>query len=144
MKDSPSKADHLSVTTDAWTGCHNHSYISVTIHFIDGLWNLKHYCLQIQKITESHTAVNLANDLRNSLEQWESLDRVVMITTDNAANISNAVVKESKLPHFGCVGHVLQLSIGKAFKLGHVDRVLGKVKRLVAHFQRSNNETYAL
>ena len=67
-----------------------------------------------------------------------------MITTDNAANISNAVVKELKLPHFGCVGHVLQLSIGKAFKLGPVDRVLGKVKRLVAHFQRSNNETYAL
>ena len=41
------------------------------------------------------------------------------------------------------MGHVLQLSIGKAFKLGPVDRVLGKVKRLVAHFQRSNNETYA-
>ena len=144
VKDSLSKADHLSVTTDAWTGCHNRSYISVTIHFIDGLWNLKHYCLQIQEITESHTAVNLADDLRNSLEQWESLDRVVMITTDNAANISNAVVKELKLPHFGCVGHVLQLSIGKAFKLGPVDCVLGKVKRLVAHFQRSNNETYAL
>ena len=69
--------------------------------------------------------------------------RVYGITTDNAADITNAVVNELKLPHFGCVGHVLQLSIGKAFKLGPVDRVLGKVKRSVAHFQRSNNETYA-
>ena len=51
-----------------------------------------------------------------------------MITTDNAANISNAVVKELKLPHFGCEGHVLQLSIGKAFQLGPVDCVLGKLK----------------
>lgn len=143
VKDSVTKADYLSVTTDAWSGCHNRSYISVTIHFIDPSWNLKHYCLQIQEITESHTAVNLADDLRSSLEQWETLDRVVMITTDNAANITNAVVNELKLPHFGCVGHVLQLSIGKAFKLSPVDRVLGKVKRLVAHFQRSNNETYA-
>ena len=66
-----------------------------------------------------------------------------MITTDNAANITNAVVNELKLPHFGCVDHVLQLSIGKAFKLGPVDCILGKVKRLVAHFQRLNNETYA-
>lgn len=144
VKDNLGKVEYLSVTTDAWSGCHNRSYISVTAHFIDSSWNLKHYCLQIQEITESHTAVNLADDLKNSLEQWEILDRVVMITTDNAANITNAVVNELELPHFGCVGHVLQLSIGKAFKLSQVDRVLGKVKKLVAHFQRSNNETYAL
>ena len=123
LKDSLGKADYLSVTTDAWSGCHNRSYISVTTHFIDTSWNLKHYCLQIQEITELHTAVNLADDLRSSLEQWEALDRVVMITTDNAAN-TNAVVNELKLPHFDSVGHVLQLSIGKAFKLGPVDRVL--------------------
>ena len=67
-----------------------------------------------------------------------------MITTDNAANITNAVVNELELPHFGCVGHILQLSIGKAFKLSQVDCVVEKVKRLVAHFQRSNNETYVL
>ena len=98
VKDNLDKADYLSVTTDAWSGCHNCSYISVTTHFIDPSWNLKHYCLQIQEITESHTAVNLADDLRSSLEQWEALDRVVMITTDNAANITNAVVNKLKLP----------------------------------------------
>ena len=65
-----SKVKNSSVTTDAWTGCHNRSYISVTTHFIDPLWNLKHYCLQIQEITESHTAVNLADDLRNSGIHW--------------------------------------------------------------------------
>ena len=95
---------------------------------------MKYYCLQIQEITESCTSVNLADDLRSSLEQWETLDQVVMITTDNAANIIKAVVNELKLPHFVCVGHVLQLSIGKAFKLSPVDCVLGKVKRLVSHF----------
>ena len=47
VKDTLGKVDYLSVTTDAWTGCHNRSYISVTTHFIDPLWNLKHYCLQI-------------------------------------------------------------------------------------------------
>jgi len=56
-----------------------------------------------------------------------------MVTTDNAANITNAVVDELELPHFGCVGHILQLSIGKAFRLSQIDCVLGKVKRLVAH-----------
>ena len=104
VKDSLRKADYLSVTTDAWSGCHNRSYISVTAHFVNPSWNLKHYCLQVQEITESHTAVNLADDLRNSLEQWETLDQLVTITTDNAANITNATVNELELPHFGCVG----------------------------------------
>jgi len=40
-----------------------------------------------------------------------------MITTDNAANITNAVGNQLELPHFGRVGYILQLSIGKAFKL---------------------------
>ena len=35
VKDSLGKADYLSVTTDAWSGCHNRSYISVTAHFVD-------------------------------------------------------------------------------------------------------------
>jgi len=142
VKISLDKADHLSVTTDAWSGCHNRSYVSVTAaaHFVDSSWTLKHYCLQVQEITEAHTVVNHANDLRNSFQQWKLLDRLVMITTDNAANITNAIVNELNLPHFGCVGHILQLSIGKALKLSQVDHVLGKIKRIVAHFQRSNNE----
>jgi len=40
-----------------------------------------------------------------------------MINTDNAANNTNAVVNDLKLHHFGCVGHVLQLSIEKEFKV---------------------------
>jgi len=46
-----------------------------------------------------------------------------MVTTDNAANITNAVVDELELPHFGCVGHILQLSIGKAFRLSQIDYI---------------------
>lgn len=93
VKDSLSKADCISVTTYAWSGCHNRSYISVTTHFIDPSWNLEHYCLQIQGITESHTAVNLADDLRSSLEQWETLDPVVMITTDDAVALQMLLLR---------------------------------------------------
>ena len=50
-----------------------------------------------------------------------------MITTDNAANIRNAIVNELELPYFGCVGHIFQLSFRKAFRLSQVDRVVGKV-----------------
>ena len=87
VKDSLGKVDCISVTTYAWSGCHNRSYISVTTHFIGPSWNLKHYCLRIQGITESHTAVNLADDLRSSLEQWETMDQVVMTTTNNAVTL---------------------------------------------------------
>ena len=51
-----------------------------------------------------------------------------MITTDNSANVAKVIVNELELPYFSCEGHMLRLKIGKAFRLGQVDRILGKVK----------------
>lgn len=46
--------------------------------------------------------------------------------------------------HFGCIGHTLQLSVGRGLQLGFVSCVLGRVRKLVEHFHKSTNATYAL
>lgn len=70
------------------------------------------------EIRLSHTAQNLAEEIRHSLA-----DKVVLLTTDNGQNIKNAITEELKFSHLGCVDHTLQLSIGKALQLTAVYRV---------------------
>ena len=65
-------------------------------------------------------------------------------TTDNAQNIRNAIVGIMEIHHLGCIGHTLQLSVNKSFRLTLVARLLGRVKKLVEHFKRSTKETYLL
>lgn len=55
-------------------------------------WNLCDHLLDTTQLSVEHSAVNLADELEESLCQW-NLDpgRLVAVTTDNARNIVNAV-----------------------------------------------------
>ena len=46
-----------------------------------------------------------------------------------------------ELVQLGCIGHTLQLSIGKALQIPAVTRVLGRVRKLVEHFHKSTLTT---
>ena len=92
----------------------------------------------------AHTAENLANEIEVVLNQWDIRDKIYGATTDIAQNIRNAIVKILELHHLGCVGHTLQLSVNKSFKLSPVARFLGKVKKLAERFKRPTKETYLL
>ena len=137
-------AEYLSLTTDLWTGCHNRGYMSLSVHFVSSDWDMGHYCLQTCEVASSHTALNLADELRNSMEEWEITDKVVMVTTDNGQNIRNAITEELELSHLGCIGHTLQLSIGKALQIATVSRILGRVRKLLKHFHKSTLATNCL
>ena len=137
-------AEYISVTTDMWTGCHQRGYMSLSAHYISIDWEMCHHCLQTREVSTSHNAENLAQELRQSLDEWGIYKKVLIVTTDNAANIRKAIVDEMSLTHLGCIGHTLQLSIGKALQLPPVARVLGRVRKLVDHFHKSTKATYEL
>ena len=143
LRTSLSSAQHISFTTDLWTGCHNRSYISLSAHYISPTWEMKHHCLSTWEITVAHTAVNIAKELREELVQWGLTDKVHGFTTDNGQNVANAIVDHLNYLHLGCIGHTLQLSVGKALGLSSVARVVGRVKKLVEHFRRSSKAIYA-
>ena len=67
-------------------------YLGFTIHFIDNAWNLKSRVLQTVFMPEDHTADHLAQALESTLETWDlKKEQMVVITTDNGANIVKAV-----------------------------------------------------
>ena len=63
--------------------------------------------------------MNLADELQNSLTQWELKDDLVSITTDNARNIVNAT-KILLWPQFSCFAHTFQLGVKKSLEIPQI------------------------
>ena len=87
------------------------------IHFVTDKFNLKSYALANEELPVSHNAENLSAALVKVLEDWGLLqNNVACVTTDNAANIENAICKVLGWPHLGCFGHTLNLAVKAGLK----------------------------
>ena len=130
------------LTTDAWTSKANHSCIIHTVHYINEVWELCCHLLDTTEITTEHTAINLVDELQESLTRWNlHEDKIVAFTTDNARNIVNAIEILS-WQHFGCFAHTLQLGVKKTMQVPQVAKALGRARNLVSHFHHSNKSSY--
>lgn len=83
-----SNADAIALTTDGWSSCATEDFIAVTVHMITG-WKLEAYLLVVEKFAQNHTADNLTQHLKQTVEAWFTIPDggKLYITTDNAANI---------------------------------------------------------
>ena len=135
---------YFSLTTDGWTSRANHSYIAHTVHYIDDKWNLQSHLLDTAEISIDHTAMNLADELQDSLTQWDLKDDLlVSLTTDNARNIVNATEILS-WPRFSCFEHTLQLGVKKSLEISQISKALARAHCIVSHFHHSSKSTYIL
>ena len=48
-------ANYYALTTDLWTSCARHPFMSFTMHFIDDNWQLKTFCLDTVPVLDDHT-----------------------------------------------------------------------------------------
>jgi hypothetical protein len=130
------EAQFVALTTDAWTSAATQPFVAVTCHFIDTNWNLKSVCLACSLLTESHTAENLAENMRNVLNDWSlNVANVTCCTTDNAANVVNSITY-LKVCHLPCFGHTVNIGVNHALDRPDVKEVITKVhaiQRLFSH-----------
>lgn len=139
-----SSSRRFALTTDIWTSRANQAYTGVTIHFIDTEFELRHFLLETKEFPESHTAGNIADELREILKEWDLNDEFVSaITTDNGRNIS-AAIRELGWRNLACFSHTLQLGIEKVIKLPQVVKALARCKRIATHFHHSSKSSYIL
>ena len=66
-------------TTDCWTSSSSKSFMSITAHFIDNDWNLKHLLLDFIEINDSHTEQNLKNAFVLGLENFSIENKVYLL-----------------------------------------------------------------
>jgi len=67
---SISDRDYYAITTN-WTSRANHSYCCLTIHYVSDDFILQSHLLETKEFPDSHTAENVAEELKGILNQWE-------------------------------------------------------------------------
>ena len=84
----------------------------------------------------------MAIALEGILNEWGlSHENLSCVTTDNAANIQNAICDVLVWPHLGCFGHTLNLAVKAGLKIGQVKDALARCSRL---FHKSTRASYVL
>ena len=77
--------------------------------------------------------------LLNCVAEWNLKrdDLMPSVTTDNAANIINAVQIAGFHPHIRCVAHTLNLATQRGLQVPLMERLLGRIRRVVSFFHKS-------
>ncbi|KAL0872158.1 hypothetical protein ABMA27_004567 [Loxostege sticticalis] len=137
--------NYIALTTDLWTSDSSKSYMTLTIHFINED-TFKSLTISTREVKDAHTSENLAREIKDVLEtEWNILDKIICVTTDNAANIKKAVVEILQKRHHSCAAHTLNLVAQDAIKDNELlNRLIEKCRGIVAYFRRSNNAAYKL
>lgn len=129
------EATAVTITTDCWTSCKNESYIAVTAHYITPDFKPKSLLLETTTLDERHTSTVLANELRRVITEWNLQNKILLVVSDNAANIKKAIKDELKWRHLPCMAHTVNIIVQKA--LEEVSPLVEKTKSIVSYFKRS-------
>ncbi|CAG8817482.1 20108_t:CDS:2 [Cetraspora pellucida] len=119
---------HISITTDIWTTYNNDkSFISVTIHYLDASWSIKHLLLDFIHMDGQHTGAEIASSMENCLQSMRIISKIMVITHDNVTFndrflqdfsdfISSASIQfDDKQQSVRCFTHILNLAVQSIF-----------------------------
>ena len=135
---------HVAITTDSWTSRAIQSYLTVTAHYITSDWKLESKVLQTREMPERHTALNIAEKLRDSIKEWKiDEERVSAIVHDNASNITLAV-QNLGWQSVPCFAHTLQLAVNNGLEVSQINKLASVARKIVAHFKHSSLAMTAL
>ncbi|KAK4150430.1 ribonuclease H-like domain-containing protein [Chaetomidium leptoderma] len=119
----------IHLAFDLWTSPNRLAILAVSAHFIDAQNSLQQRLLALREQQGAHTGLNIALTLAEITRDWEIVDRLGCLVSDNASN-NDACGEElfrQILPLFSvedatdrrirCYGHILNL-VGRAFLYG--------------------------
>ncbi|KAE9523138.1 hypothetical protein AGLY_016452 [Aphis glycines] len=127
---------HVCITIDFWTSLANHSYLGVTCHYLEK-WCLRTRILETVEVPESHTSINIVNNLKSILKFWNIENKVSAVVCDNAANMVKAINSMDQTYLVRCTAHSIQLSINAGLQNDMVKEIINKLRKIVGHFNRS-------
>ncbi|CAE6365245.1 unnamed protein product [Rhizoctonia solani] len=113
----------VSVTSDLWSDDQLHSFMAVTLHYINSLGDLAEHLYAFRRVRGSHTGVNVGRILFGILEDADLVGKIGHVTLDNASNNDTLMAElevafndkhspfEKKLNRVRCFPHVINLVV---------------------------------
>ncbi|KAM0880185.1 hypothetical protein ACQ4PT_033747 [Festuca glaucescens] len=114
----------VAVTTDMWIADNQKKgYMAVTGHFIDESWKMRSILMGFIYVPAPHTGDVIAEELHDTLMQWNLDEKLLTVTVDNCTSSDKAVdlmvskIGKSKLLlqgtmlHMRCYAHILNLIV---------------------------------
>lgn len=133
-----SNITNLCLTIDIQTDTLNtKSFLSLTAHFISGE-AYRSVTIGITELNDRHTSENIKMRLLNIIrEQNINIENIVVIVSDNAANIKKAITEAFDAEkHLPCFAHTLNLILASIIKDDTtVNEFCKKIKNIVAYFK---------
>ncbi|XP_050510130.1 E3 SUMO-protein ligase ZBED1-like isoform X2 [Diabrotica virgifera virgifera] len=126
------------ITTDCWTSrIYETSYIGVTVHFLTEDFKLISVLLECGVLDMLHTSEDLATELLRIAVEWNIQNKILLAVSDNAENITNAIVGFREWRHLECFAHTINLIVEDGLKCDTITELLNKVREIAEHFECS-------
>jgi hypothetical protein len=99
------------------------SFVAITVHYIDNQWTLQQPLLAFKVLEGKHTGYNMACTVRDTLEEFDIIQKLYCITTDNAKNnikMAEHLAKmlaiedvewDPTINHVRCLTHIINLVV---------------------------------
>ena len=126
-----------SLTTDHWTSRGNHSYLAVTIHWIDDDWVLKSATLCCSHHVGEQKAEDVVRCLNEVRDLYELLPEYLMATVTDSGGSMNKAGLLLDCDHHYCIDHILELTTKLVFKMECCYELLNACRGFVGHFKSS-------
>jgi len=137
----------FAFTSDIWSNKRQHSFLSLTVHFITPDMKLVKLVPYVVYFGHNrHTGVNIKLALEKMLKElgMDGPDITRYICLDNAANNKCAVRLSSKFEAMWCTNHTLNLAVKDLYKKTEENvettKVLKKCKALAKSVRKSGNQ----
>ncbi|EFN70314.1 Zinc finger BED domain-containing protein 1, partial [Camponotus floridanus] len=129
----------IALDTDCWPSRSQEGYMNINAHILNNLWKPQILTLNMQELSEKHTAKNLADSLQNITAKWQIDTKSVSVVHDNAGNIVAAVNMMNVEFNYSCAAHTINLVVTDVLKEDNISIVLAKGSKIVSHFHYSVN-----
>jgi hypothetical protein len=142
MKADLQNVNMAAFTTDFWSCRTGDHYLNLSIHYINKLWELRHFCAAFEKWEGRTTAPDVGFGLDQLVDLIDGLQTscTTYCVTDAARNMIAGVRASDRIDrHFKCMDHLLQTSLGHAFGIHPL--IVDAMKHatdLASHLHRSN------
>lgn len=136
--------DMVSFTTDLWQSRSTDDYISLTLHYIDSDWNMKHFNVECRPYSDAHSGVLIARTIDLMIRDIPGLDKncTITMTTDGASNMKKCCDEAEHVDQqLICLAHLINLALKDACAIPIIASMIKMCKMLASAVHHSTKKT---